>query len=197
MSDGRPRLGGRNKVGGDGDVEVFVATEQSDIEIDLVRWRALAIDVLRDLGVRGASELSLLFVSVDEMAALNEEYMDVSGPTDVLAFPIDATECDTGVGPGEPSRGPSRTEPDLSDMPLLLGDVVVCPSVAAVQAPEHAGTLDDEIGLLVVHGILHVMGHDHATETEALAMRAEELRLLVAHHWKGPAPAEFRQEHPA
>ena len=76
---------------------------------------------------------------------------------------------------------------------MLLGDVVICPQVAATQAPEHAGTVDDEVALLLVQGILHVLGHDHAEEDETARMRAEELRLLTAHHWKAPAPAGFRQ----
>jgi probable rRNA maturation factor len=197
MNDGRPRLGGRTKVGGEGDVEVFAANEQGDVEIDLSRWRALATDVLSDLGVRGAAELSLLFVNVDEMTALNEEYMGGTGPTDVLAFPIDATDVEAVAGPGGASRGPSRTEPDPADLPLLLGDVVVCPAVAAAEAPDHAGSVDDELALLVVHGILHVMGHDHAEEAETATMRAEERRLLSAHHWRGAAPAGFRQDQPS
>ncbi|MFM9137402.1 MAG: rRNA maturation RNase YbeY [Actinomycetota bacterium] len=57
----------------------------------------------------------------------------------------------------------------MHDHPLLLGDVVICPSVAARQAPSHAGCFDDEIALLLVHGILHVLGNDHDTEqSEAL-----------------------------
>jgi probable rRNA maturation factor len=191
----KPRLGGRPKVGGDGDVEVFAASEQTDVDVDLSRWRRLALDVLAALGVRGAVEMSLLFVNTDEMSALNEEYMGATGPTDVLAFPIDTVDQEDMVGPGGPSRGPSRSEPDLSDVPMLLGDVVICPAVAAAQAPEHAGTLDDELALLVVHGILHVMGHAHAEAAEAARMRAEELRLLGAHHWHGAVPAGFRQEH--
>jgi probable rRNA maturation factor len=186
-----------SRVGGDGDLEVFVADEQTEVSLDLGRWRTLAIDVLVDLGVRGAAELSVLFVTTDEIAALNEEYMEAEGPTDVLAFPIDAADTEAGSGPGGVSRGPTRPEPDASDLPLLLGDVVIAPAVAAAQAPEHAGNLDDEIALLVVHGILHVMGHDHAEDAEAELMRSEELRLLGAYHWKGPAPAAFRQEHPS
>ena len=58
----------------------------------------------------------------------------------------------------------------------------------------HAGTLDDELALLVVHGVLHVLGHDHAEPDEATAMRSRELELLERHHWDGPAPAGFRQE---
>lgn len=80
-------------------------------------------------------------------------------------------------------------------MPLLLGDVVLCPAVAARQAPDHAGTVDDEIALLVVHGVLHVLGYDHDEQAAADAMRARELSLLQEHHWGGPAPEGFRQEH--
>ena len=80
-------------------------------------------------------------------------------------------------------------------VPVLLGDVVVCPAVAAEQAPSHAGTLDDELALLVVHGVLHVIGHDHADADEASLMRARELEHLQRHHWHGPVPDGFRQEH--
>jgi probable rRNA maturation factor len=65
---------------------------------------------------------------------------------------------------------------------LLLGDVVVCPAVAARQAPKHAGTYDDELALLVVHGVLHVLGHDHAEPDETVAMRARERDLLARFH---------------
>ena len=80
-------------------------------------------------------------------------------------------------------------------MPTLLGDVLVCPKVAVRQAPEHAGNTDDEIALLVVHGVLHVLGYDHAIEEDALRMRDRELHILCEHHWRGPAPEGFRQDH--
>jgi probable rRNA maturation factor len=79
-------------------------------------------------------------------------------------------------------------------MPYLLGDVVVCPGVAKEQYAEHAGTLDDEIALLIVHGILHVLGHDHEEPAATAAMRERELSVLTTHHWGGPAPSDFRQE---
>ena len=190
-----PRKPGAPRVGGDGELEVFAADEQAQVNLDLERWRLLAAEVLIDLGVRGAAELSLLFVEPEEIAELNAEYMGSATPTDVLAFPIDAADIETVAGPGNSSRGPSRPEPDNSDMPLLLGDVVVCPAVAKAQAPSHAGTLDDELALLVVHGTLHVLGHDHDTPEATAAMRARELELLREHHWCGDAPAAFRQEH--
>ena len=80
-------------------------------------------------------------------------------------------------------------------VPVLLGDVVVCPAVAAEQAAAHAGTVDDELALLVVHGVLHVLGHDHAEADETARMRERELTLLQVHHWHGDAPTGFRQEH--
>jgi probable rRNA maturation factor len=190
----RPHLGGRQKVGGEGEPEVFVADEQRSVAMDLARWRSLAEAVLGDEGVRGNVELSILFVEPDDIAALNEQFLGESRPTDVLAFPIDAVDVDVMSSPTSGRSGPDRPPPDPGDQPLLLGDVVVCPSVAQSQAAEHAGALDDELALLVVHGILHVLGYDHDQPDETAVMRARELALLEAHHWDGPAPAGFRQE---
>lgn len=156
-------------------VTVVVADEQTDVALDADRWAALAAAALRDAGSGG--ELTLTFVDTDEIHALNREHMGVDGPTDVLSFPLDADDPAVVAGP------------------VLLGDVVVCPAVAAAQAPTHAGTLDDELALLTVHGVLHVLGHDHAEPDEAEHMRRRELELLTRHHWRGPAPAGFRQLH--
>lgn len=190
----RPRLGGRHKIGGEGDVEVFAADEQDAVAVDPERWAALATAVLADEGVRGSAELSLLFVSAEDIAELNRRFMGADGPTDVLAFPIDA-DAVVVEGRASDTTGPDRPPLDPDDFPLLLGDVVICPAVAAANAPTHAGTLDDELALLVVHGVLHVMGWDHAEAEQAEAMRARERALLEAHHWHGPAPAGFRQVH--
>ena len=192
----RPDLGRRSRVGGDGDLEVFVADEQAALPVDTARWARLAEGVLVAEGVRGHAELSLLFVGEDDIAILNEEFLGHAGPTDVLAFPIDGelVEVDDGAGPHR--RGPDRPPPDPGDLPLLLGDVVVCPGVAARQADTHAGTVDDELALLVVHGLLHVLGHDHAEPAEHARMRAREMELLQELHWNGPAPAGFRQDQP-
>lgn len=183
-------------MGGEGEPEVFCADEQTAVPVDLERWQVLATEVLRAEGVRGLAELALLFVSEAEIAELNEGYMGKAGPTDVLSFPIDAAEAEIVLHNQPPSRGPDRSPPDPGDMPLLLGDVVICPAVAAAQAPEHAGTLDDELALLVVHGVLHVLGYDHDEPAALATMRARELALLEAFHWHGPAPAGFRQEQP-
>lgn len=171
----------RRRTPDEGTLEVFVADEQSDREVDLPRWEALARGVLGHEGVTGDAELSLLFVDEATIAQLNETFMGKTGPTDVLAFPIDADE-DMGAGrsPDGGTAGPDR-EPD-TEVPLLLGDVVICPLVAARNAPGHAGSYDDEIALLIVHGILHVLGHDHATPEETEVMRARERELLDRFH---------------
>lgn len=196
MGDGgRPRRRRPLRVGGEGEPEVFCADEQAAVPVDIERWQRLATQVLAAEGVRGLAELSLIFVGPTEMAELNETYMGKAGPTDVLAFPIDAAEAEIVLHGEPPSRGPDRSPPDPADMPLLLGDVVVCPSIARDQAPHHAGTLDDELALLVVHGVLHVLGHDHDSPETTAAMRVRERTLLEANHWHGPAPDAFRHDH--
>lgn len=183
------------RVGGEGAVQVFVADEQSGVAVDIERWRHLAHEVLLAEGVRGAAELSLIFVDETTITEMNRVHMGKDAPTDVLAFPIDAVVIDDSPGPGRVSRGPDRGVPDSDDYPLLLGDVVVCPVVAARQAPTHAGNFDDEVALLVTHGVLHVLGYDHADDDERIAMRTRETSLLEALHWRGPAPSGFRIEH--
>jgi probable rRNA maturation factor len=163
-------------------IHVVCSDEQSEVPLDASRWERLASDVLAAEGLVG--ELTLTFVDGDEMRALNAEHMGIDAPTDVLSFPLDAASPEDAT-PAE----------RLPGVPLLLGDVVVCPAVAASAAPDHAGTLEDELALLVVHGILHVLGHDHADADDAARMRAREIELLEALHWRGPAPAGFRQEH--
>ena len=187
----RPR-----RVGGEGSIRVFCADEQSLVDVDIDRWRKLAEGVLVAEGVRGAAELSLLFVDEEAIAGLNSVHMGKTGPTDVLAFPIDAVVFDEGPGPGRATRGPDRPAPDADDQPLLLGDVVVCPTVAVRQAPVHAGNAIDEMALLVVHGVLHVLGYDHADEAERTTMQTREKTLLETLHWGGPAPVGFRIDHP-
>ncbi|MCU1345129.1 MAG: hypothetical protein JWL70_1395 [Acidimicrobiia bacterium] len=193
----RPRLRGRRKIGGRGDPVVFVADEQTAVTIDAPRWAALAEQVLVAEGVRGNSELSLLFIEEEDIAELNLQFLGKGGPTDVLAFPIDADEIAPSIPPMSDKSGPDRSPLDHEELPLLLGDIVVCPAVAMRQAADHAGTPDDELALLIVHGLLHVLGHDHAEPEETAVMRNRERELLEELHWHGPAPAGFRQEHPA
>ncbi|MFM8836598.1 MAG: rRNA maturation RNase YbeY [Actinomycetota bacterium] len=191
MLEPRIRRDGPRKVGGDGDVEVFCADEQSDVDVDVDRWHALARNILVAEGVRGAAELTLMFVPESTIAGLNEKYMGKSGATDVLSFPLDAVEAGRAPGPGAISRGPNKTSTDLSEFPILLGDVVICPLVASRQATSHAGNIDDEFALLVTHGVLHVLGYDHQGEKDAQKMQKRERELLEAHHWQASNPKTF------
>ena len=169
-------------------IEVFAADEQSDEPVDAVRWVELALAVLEAQGVRGDTEVSLLFVDEPAMAELNLRFLDKPGPTDVLAFPIDEDEAlEAGpAGPRSPdSLGPGPVDaPELGDVPRLLGDVVVCPAVARRNAPTHAGTYDDELALLIVHGVLHLLGMDHEDAQEAATMEQREQDMLDRFHRK-------------
>ncbi|MET0726919.1 MAG: rRNA maturation RNase YbeY [Acidimicrobiales bacterium] len=165
----------------EGEVEVFGVDEQSAEPVELARWVDLASAVLRDTGVQGEAELSLAFVDESVMGDLNKRFMAKEGPTDVLAFPLD-DPLDGGRWPDGGTTGPDREPPEIGELPMLLGDVVVCPAVAARQAPEHAGSYDDEIALLVVHGVLHVLGMDHAEPGQATVMQARERELLDRYH---------------
>ena len=163
-------------------VAVFAADEQSDEPVDTLRWVQLAEAVLEAEGVPGDAELSMLFVDEQAMAELNLRFLGREGPTDVLAFPIDDDVYEGGRLPD--SLGPAGPADDLepSDLPTLLGDVVVCPAVARRNAPSHAGTYEDEMALLVVHGILHLLGMDHADDEEATVMERREHEQLERLH---------------
>jgi len=179
-----PFSGRRRRLPDEGQIEVFVGDEQDAQPIDGLRWQELAEKVLAHEGIRGEAELSILFVDEVAMADLNKRFMGADGPTDVLAFPLDDELVEPGRYPDSSTSGPvdPRVRGEAGDPPLLLGDVVVCPSVAARNAPGHAGSYDDEVALLVVHGILHVLGHDHAEPEEEAAMQAKERELLGLYH---------------
>jgi probable rRNA maturation factor len=138
---------------------VFVADEQTHA-VDSDRLLRLASFVLSDQRVPEVMEVSLLFVDRASIAELNAHHMGADGPTDVLAFPIDL--------PGETRAGE----------PAILGDVVLCPEVAQIQAAERGLSTEAEIELLVVHGLLHLLGHDHADPEERATMFGLTERLL-------------------
>jgi probable rRNA maturation factor len=157
-------------------IDVFAADEQQAHPMDVARWAELARQVLTARGVKGETEVSILFVDEDAIAHLNEQFLGKKGPTDVLSFPIEDEPGPTGRSPDFGGTGPG-TMSEQGTL-TLLGDVVVCPSVAAVNAAEHEVTLDDEVALLVVHGLLHLLGMDHEKDAEAERMEALEQKLL-------------------
>lgn len=120
---------------------------------------------------RAAGEISITLVEPARMAELNLQYMGKPGPTDVLSFPIDGPG-----GPGGPdgSGDPGGAGSSGDGPPRLIGEVVLCPQIAAAQA---ADGLEAELDLLVAHGVLHLLGFDHDTEAGAEQMRNRERAL--------------------
>jgi probable rRNA maturation factor len=135
----------------------------TDAVLDLARY------ALDEMGVNPMAELSVLIVDAEYMAELNHRWMDKKGPTDVLAFPMD--ELDVDRGPGADSPGAQ---------PALLGDIVLCPQVAAEQAKAAGHSAADELHLLTVHGVLHLLGYDHAEPDEEREMFALQNRMLAS-----------------
>jgi probable rRNA maturation factor len=130
--------------------------------------------------VRGDTEVSLLFVDEMTIAELNERFLFREGPTDVLSFPIDDEPERGGRSPDEGTTGPTEAQGDA--VPSLLGDVVICPAVAARNASGKGVAADGELALLVVHGLLHLLGMDHEDEEEAERMEHRERQLLERFH---------------
>lgn len=137
---------------------------ESGYEVDEAEVAALARYVLDAMHVHPQTDLSVLLVDVDVMTNLHVRWMDEPGPTDVLSFPMD--ELRPGSD-GEPSP------------PGLLGDVVLCPEVAARQARAAGHSTAEELLLLTVHGILHLLGYDHAEPDEEKEMFALQRQLLL------------------
>jgi len=166
-------------------IDIYAADEQNDYEIDLERWVDLANRSLIDEGVRGLAEVSLIFADETAIAALNQQFMGKAEATDVLSFPIEYEPEPTGRVPDAGGSGPG--EPAPTEIPQLIGDIVICPAVASRNALEHECSLDDELALLVVHGVLHLLGWDHDVDEEAEHMESREAELL-ARHYRSDAP---------
>jgi probable rRNA maturation factor len=145
-------------------MSIEIANE-SGVEADPDVILAVARHALDEMGVNPLAELSILLVDVEYMTELNHRWMDGEGPTDVLAFPMDEGSVDHG--PGETGAEPA-----------LLGDIVLCPEVASKQAAEAGHATVDELALLTVHGVLHLLGYDHAEPEEEREMFGLQARLL-------------------
>jgi probable rRNA maturation factor len=162
-----------------GTPSVYAADEQHDVEVDLNGLVKLAQAVLQAEKVKGDCELAITFVDETTIAELNKEFLGEDGPTDVLAFPIDDEIVESGRSPDSGSTGPDRPDVEPGEVPILLGDVMVCPAYAARSAAERSRSTDEELALLVVHGILHVLGMDHATPEDEATMFAKQDDLLA------------------
>jgi probable rRNA maturation factor len=166
----------------EGSPSVFAADEQHDVDVDLDGIVTLAQQVLKAEGVKGDCELAVTFIDEQAISELNKEFLGEDGPTDVLAFPIDDEVVESGRSPDSGTTGPDRPDVEAGEVPVLLGDVMVCPTLAARNATERNRSTDDEVALLVVHGILHVLGMDHADSNEEATMFAKQDDLLQRFH---------------
>ena len=131
----------------------ILVDDRQDGTVDLEPLLAVARRTMSGEGAAHA-ELSLSFVTEEEMAELHERYMGEPGPTDVLSFPLEEDDRD-------------------EDGVRILGDVVIAPAVAARNNPGDPGS---ELRLLVVHGILHLLGHDHVNDDARARMWARQER---------------------
>jgi len=153
---------------------------ESGSDADVTELGRLARYVLDRMRIHPQAELCLKLVDPDTMARLNEKWMDKEGPTDVLAFPMD--ELRPGSNADEYEEG-------------TVGDIVLCPQVAAAQAPANGQTTEQEIDLLTVHGVLHLLGYDHAEPDERREMFALQSRLLA--EWHDPRRVSRSGDSPA
>jgi probable rRNA maturation factor len=162
-------------------MSVDIANE-SGVEVSEAALAALATYMLDQMRINPLAELSVLLVDESAMADLNQRWMGEPGPTDVLAFPMDELRPPPFGGSASNRRGGGH-DPDPE--PGLLGDVVLCPQIAAKQAHAAGHSTEDEIELLCTHGILHLLGYDHADTREHAAMFGVQERLLASWHASG------------
>ncbi|HEU5474417.1 MAG TPA: rRNA maturation RNase YbeY [Actinophytocola sp.] len=146
-------------------MSIEIANE-SGLAVDEPSIVAAARFALDRLGVSRLAELSMSLVGLEVMSDLHERWMDLPGPTDVMAFPMD--ELESARRPDAPDAGPA-----------LLGDIVLCPAYAKDQARQAGHSLLDELHLLTVHGVLHLLGYDHAEPAEEREMFTLQKRILA------------------
>ncbi|MDO5747064.1 MAG: rRNA maturation RNase YbeY [Actinomycetaceae bacterium] len=137
---------------------------ETDVDIDCSEFVRLASFVLHQMHVNPQAELNILFIDPSPMADLHVTWMDLPGPTDVMSFPMDELRPGTFDNPTEAG---------------ILGDIVICPQVAAQQAVQAGHSSVEEMLLLCTHGILHLLGYDHAEPDEEKEMFALQRKLLL------------------
>lgn len=144
-------------------MQISIVSHREPEPLDTGAFERLARFVLVMESVPDETELSIALVDEAEIARLNEQYRGIAGPTDVLSF-----GCD------EPCPTPG-------DEPITLGDVVIAPAVAERQAAELGHSVEHELDVLLVHGVLHLLGYDHVDDQDASVMAARESAILDAY----------------
>jgi probable rRNA maturation factor len=144
-------------------VLISITSHREPEPLDVTAFERLSAFVLEREEAPPGIELSIALVDLVEMTELNGQYRGIEGPTDVLSF-----ECDELCAVTDP------------DEPIMLGDVVIAPEVAEAQAAQYGHTVEEELNLLLVHGVLHLLGYDHEDNADAEVMQARERALLLA-----------------
>lgn len=147
-------------------MKIFLADEQNE-PVETGTLVAMAERVLEAEGLPDESEVAIVLVGEDEMSGYNERFMNRSGATDVLAFPVDQLK---------PGELPTAV---VNGQPLTLGDIFVCPAVVQRQAQELGIDLGTELALIITHGLLHLLGYDHDDPVDAEKMSKREQELLT------------------
>jgi len=146
-------------------MDILLSDEQ-DEPVPGAELLRIAETVLRSQGAPETTKVAIALIGEDVIAGYNERFLDRSGPTDVLAFPV------LELAPGSPP-------PAQGDAPVGLGDVFIAPTVVRRNAAARGVAYEDELALMVVHGLLHLLGWDHTAEEEAKRMEALEGELLA------------------
>mgnify|MGYP001941402092 FL=1 len=142
-------------------------SNESGAEVDERRLLQLTGYALQTLRIHPQADLNIILVDEDVMASYHERFMGLPGPTDVLSFPMDEM------------RAPDPDEPAPRG---LLGDIVICPQFTSAQAPENGREPQDEIDYLLIHGLLHLLGHDHAEPQEKAVMFGLNDKIIAGWH---------------
>lgn len=145
----------------------IAVSEPDRTDVDPVVLERFVEAILVAEGVENDASLAVTFANVEDISDLNERFMGRTGPTDVLSFPIE------DASPGRPPRAVE------GGPPLALGDIFICTDVVETHATEYGVTFDEELYLMVAHGVLHILGWDHRDVREAEAMEAREATHLA------------------
>ncbi|MFN8576885.1 MAG: rRNA maturation RNase YbeY [Candidatus Sericytochromatia bacterium] len=138
-------------------MEIYLNDNQDKIKIDLEYWEKFISKLLNLLKQKDNTEISITFVDNEEIKSLNKNYRKIDKATDVLSFPFD----------------------NSFNLPInVLGDIVISTEKAQIQAEEYGNTLEREIGFLLIHGMLHLLGYDHQTEEEEKEMFGLQKELI-------------------
>lgn len=168
------------------DIRVAVNDEVGQRIIDPGEVERIVVAVLSAEGVPEPCEVSVSFVTPDEIHELNREYRGIDRPTDVLSFNIDDpdefVDGEDGLAEEYDDEGAEveeAWEEPIDGAAFMVGDVILCPEVIEGQAPGFGNAVEDEMRLLLVHGCLHLMGYDHEDPDEAEEMEGLERRYLA------------------